>query len=110
MSDTYDRGMEVRRAVLGDEHVDALAPFAVRKRERAEALRLLRVVNLKDAIGDDAAARASYEQVLSAAFLVNRSNWLQFMDHAEELGHRFSDLVFDVTGPWPPYHFIEEAR
>lgn len=22
MSDTYDRGMEVRRAVLGDEHVD----------------------------------------------------------------------------------------
>ena len=50
------------------------------------------------------------EHVLSAAFLVNRSNWLQFMDHAEELGHRYGDLVFDVTGPWPPYDFIRITR
>ncbi len=28
MSDTYDRGMEVRRAVLGDEHVDRAAARA----------------------------------------------------------------------------------
>jgi 4-carboxymuconolactone decarboxylase len=28
MSDTYDRGMEVRRAVLGDEHVDRTAARA----------------------------------------------------------------------------------
>ena len=46
------------------------------------------------------------DHVLSAAFLVNRGSWLQFMDHAEELGQRYGDLVFDVTGPWPPYDFV----
>jgi len=50
------------------------------------------------------------EHVLSAAFLVNRGSWLQFMDHAEELGHRHGDLVFDVTGPWPPYDFVRMTR
>ena len=50
------------------------------------------------------------EHVLSAAFLVNRSSWLQFMDQAEELGHRYTDLIFDVTGPWPPYDFIRISR
>jgi hypothetical protein len=50
------------------------------------------------------------DHVLSAAFLVNRGSWLQFMDHAEELGHRHADLVFDVTGPWPPYDFVRMTR
>ena len=50
------------------------------------------------------------EHVLSAAFLVNRTTWLQFMDHTEELGHRHADLVFDVTGPWPPYDFVRMTR
>lgn len=50
------------------------------------------------------------EHVLSAAFLVNRGSWLQFMDHAEELGRRHTDLVFDVTGPWPPYDFVRMTR
>ncbi|HEX6639760.1 MAG TPA: GvpL/GvpF family gas vesicle protein [Thermoanaerobaculia bacterium] len=50
------------------------------------------------------------DHVLSAAFLVNRTTWLQFMDHAEELGNRHSDLVFDVTGPWPPYDFVRMTR
>lgn len=50
------------------------------------------------------------DNVLSAAFLVNRGSWLQFMDHAEELGHQHSDLIFDVTGPWPPYDFIRMTR
>jgi hypothetical protein len=50
------------------------------------------------------------EHVLSAAFLVNRGNWLQFMDQAEELGLRHTDLTFDVTGPWPPYDFVRISR
>lgn len=50
------------------------------------------------------------DHVLSAAFLVNRGSWLQFMDHAEELGRRHGDLVFDVTGPWPPYDFVRMTR
>ena len=50
------------------------------------------------------------DHVLSAAFLVNRGSWLQFMDHAEELGHRHGELVFDVTGPWPPYDFVRMTR
>ncbi|HEX6588227.1 MAG TPA: GvpL/GvpF family gas vesicle protein [Longimicrobiales bacterium] len=52
----------------------------------------------------------SDDHVLSAAFLVNRTTWLQFMDHTEELGHRHSDLIFDVTGPWPPYDFVRMTR
>ena len=50
------------------------------------------------------------DHVLSAAFLVNRGSWLQFMDQAEELGHQHGDLVFDVTGPWPPYDFVRMTR
>ena len=52
----------------------------------------------------------SDDHVLSAAFLVNRTTWLQFMDHTEELGHRHADLTFDVTGPWPPYDFVRMTR
>lgn len=50
------------------------------------------------------------ERVLSAAFLVPQSAWLQFMDRAEELGHRHHELVFDITGPWPPYDFVSITR
>jgi glycosyltransferase involved in cell wall biosynthesis len=45
-------------------------------------------------------------RVLSAAFLVQRSGWIDFVEHVDELGSRHPDLDLDVTGPWPPYDFV----
>lgn len=49
-------------------------------------------------------------RVLSAAFLVPRTQWLQFMDRAEDLSRRHGELLFDITGPWPPYDFVRMTR
>ena len=49
-------------------------------------------------------------RVLSAAFLVPRTQWLQFMDRAEDLARRHGELIFDITGPWPPYDFVRMTR
>lgn len=50
------------------------------------------------------------KRVLSAAFLVPRTQWLQFMDRAEDLSRRHAELLFDITGPWPPYDFVRMTR
>jgi hypothetical protein len=44
--------------------------------------------------------------VVSAAFLVERSAWLDFMQRAEDLGLQHPALSFDITGPWPAYDFV----
>jgi hypothetical protein len=45
-------------------------------------------------------------RLASAAFLVRRATWVEFVDRANELGAAHPELVFDVTGPWPPYDFV----
>ena len=45
-------------------------------------------------------------RLLSAAFLVERASWLEFMERAEELGSAHPELTFDITGPWPAYDFV----
>jgi hypothetical protein len=49
-------------------------------------------------------------RVLSAAFLVERGGWVRFVEHSEELNRAHPELVFDVTGPWPPYDFVKVRR
>ena len=44
--------------------------------------------------------------LLSAAFLVERAGWIEFVEKAEELGAAHAGLAVDVTGPWPPYDFV----
>lgn len=44
--------------------------------------------------------------VLSAAFLVERATWIPFVERTEDLNRAHADLVFDLTGPWPPYDFV----
>ncbi|MEX0906991.1 MAG: GvpL/GvpF family gas vesicle protein [Gemmatimonadota bacterium] len=44
--------------------------------------------------------------LVSAAFLVERTAWLDFMDRADELNHAHAEVSFDITGPWPPYDFV----
>ena len=45
-------------------------------------------------------------RVLTAAFLVERSTWIEFVERADDLGSAHPELLFDVTGPWPPYDFF----
>jgi len=44
--------------------------------------------------------------VLSAAFLVDKGAWVEFIQRAEELGSHHTELSVDITGPWPPYDFV----
>jgi hypothetical protein len=45
-------------------------------------------------------------RLMSAAFLVERSGWIEFIERSDDLGLANPQLVFDVTGPWPPYDFV----
>jgi len=45
-------------------------------------------------------------RLLTAAFLVERGAWIEFVERAEDLGSAHPELSFDVTGPWPPYDFV----
>ena len=45
--------------------------------------------------------------VLSAAYLVERERWAEFTAEVEEQGRHNSDLRLELTGPWPPYDFVQ---
>lgn len=45
-------------------------------------------------------------RVLSAAFLVERGAWIEFVERSDDLGVANPDLTFDITGPWPAYDFV----
>jgi hypothetical protein len=45
--------------------------------------------------------------VLSAAFLVESELWKDFAQQVEEQGKHATNLRFELTGPWPPYDFVQ---
>jgi hypothetical protein len=45
-------------------------------------------------------------RLLSSAFLVERTAWVEFIQHAEGLAATHADITLDITGPWPPYDFV----
>lgn len=45
-------------------------------------------------------------RILSAAFLVNRTEWVGFVEYADEIDADHPEFQFDLTGPWPPYDFV----
>ena len=49
---------------------------------------------------------ATGQRILSAAFLVNRAEWVSFVEYADELDADHPEFQFDLTGPWPPYDFV----
>ncbi len=49
---------------------------------------------------------ADGRRLVSAAFLVERNGWIEFVEHADDLGAAHPELSFDVTGPWPAYDFV----
>jgi hypothetical protein len=46
------------------------------------------------------------KRVMSAAFLVDRTSWVEFIERIEDFGRHHPALSFDITGPWPPYDFV----
>lgn len=44
--------------------------------------------------------------VLSAAFLIEQELWRDFAAEVEDQGRRAPNLRFELTGPWPPYDFV----
>jgi len=45
--------------------------------------------------------------LLSAAFLVDRTAWIEFVERADDMSASNPEVTFDVTGPWPPYDFVK---
>ena len=43
---------------------------------------------------------------LSGAYLIERDGWNDFTEQVRELARRHQGLVFEQTGPWPPYDFV----
>jgi Gas vesicle synthesis protein GvpL/GvpF len=50
---------------------------------------------------------ASTGRVSSAAFLIEREHWKDFMRAVAEQHEAHHALKFDVTGPWAPYDFVQ---
>jgi hypothetical protein len=46
------------------------------------------------------------DKLASAAFLVERTSWVEFIERIEDYGANHKALTFDVTGPWPAYDFV----
>jgi hypothetical protein len=49
-------------------------------------------------------------RIMSAAFLVARGGWVEFVEHGEDLAAADPRLTLDVTGPWPAYDFVRLVR
>ncbi|MEJ2677744.1 MAG: GvpL/GvpF family gas vesicle protein [Gemmatimonadota bacterium] len=45
--------------------------------------------------------------LLDAAFLVDRTAWIEFVERADDMSGSHPELALDVTGPWPPYDFVK---
>ena len=45
--------------------------------------------------------------VLSAAFLVEQELWKEFSAKVEDQRTSAPNLAFELTGPWPPYDFVQ---
>lgn len=53
--------------------------------------------------------QSSGRRILSAAFLVSRTEWVAFVEYADQLDADHPELIFDLTGPWPAYDFVRMA-
>jgi hypothetical protein len=47
------------------------------------------------------------EMVLNAAYLVPREGADAFRSAVDELGRGQEGIELELTGPWPPHHFVE---
>ena len=90
--------LQVIGARVAREVVEALRPHAIEEAESRIAARSARGV--ADAL-----------LVLDAAFLIGPSTLPQFQLELTEIVSRHDGrgFRFDFTGPWPPYHFVQDV-
>ena len=53
------------------------------------------------------ASVAIFGIVLSAAFLIEQELWKEFATKVVDQGSRAANLRLELTGPWPPYDFVQ---
>lgn len=94
-----DGHWELRLHILGDEEDDGLRELATHV--YSEMRRSARAAIPLPASGG---------RLLSAAFLVQRGTWIEFVERADDMNGAHPELTFDVTGPWPPYDFVRVLR
>jgi hypothetical protein len=90
-------------ALAGSEATEAVvAEIHARLTERASAAALSRPQ-------DRSLSGRDTEMILNAAYLVPADGADAFRTIVESLGqrHEADDIELELTGPWPPYHFVE---
>jgi Gas vesicle synthesis protein GvpL/GvpF len=90
-------------AIAGDEATEAVvAEIHARLTERASAAALSRPQ-------DRRLSGRETEMILNAAYLVPTEGVEAFRTVVERLGqrHEADGIALELTGPWPPYHFVE---
>ena len=70
----------------------------------AESLRALRAAAVATV---PMRADRSSGVVMSAAFLIEQDLWDQFAAEVDAQAKRASGTTFSLTGPWPPYDFVQ---
>lgn len=91
-----DGHWELRLHISGDEDDDGLRELATQL--YSEMRRFARAAIPLPCVGS---------RLMSAAFLVDRGAWIEFVEQSDDLGSSHPELAFDVTGPWPPYDFVK---
>ncbi|NIP82069.1 MAG: hypothetical protein GWM90_23750 [Gemmatimonadetes bacterium] len=90
-----DGHWELRLHIVGDEDDDGLRDLATTL--YSELRRFARAAIPLPGGGG---------RIISAAFLVERGAWIEFIERSDDLGAAHPELALDVTGPWPPYDFV----
>lgn len=88
--------VHVKGAPLGEVKPAELAAAA------SESFRILR----RHAVAALPVPHEDATEVLSAAFLLEQDMWAEFAEQVREQAQRQAGLLFEQTGPWPPYDFV----
>ncbi|MGW3099565.1 GvpL/GvpF family gas vesicle protein [Streptomyces sp. NPDC001102] len=80
---------------------------ALKAREAADADMLQR--ELSPAAEAVSAAPSSTGWLANLSFLIDRGSAGRFLDAVDQLGHRHPHLELRVTGPLPPYSFVDDG-
>ncbi len=87
-------------------HVSRRAEGADKVDVAAAAAEIFRALRNHAAASVTLKPRETAGRGASAAFLVERDRWDGFLEVISEEARQRQELVFDQTGPWPPYDFV----
>ncbi len=99
----WEMRLHMRRADVGTDNVATTETTREELRETAGRL----FGELRQGCRAATSLAADGASLLSTAFLVDRAETRRFVARAEELGQLYPELALDLTGPWPPYDFVQ---